>query len=57
LIVRVNNVPNLRVDVFVELPLCEAVRVFGLELLAPAGITTLPVFCPVSLIVDELEAL
>ena len=45
------NAPKVRVEVFVP-PVCEAVSVFGLELLAFAAITTLPEFCPVSVMVD-----
>jgi hypothetical protein len=49
--------PTVNVEVPTELPLCPAVRVLGLELVAPAAIVTVPAFCPDSVIVAELVAL
>jgi hypothetical protein len=37
----------------VVLRVCEAVSEFGDELEAPAAIVTLPLFCPVSVIVED----
>jgi hypothetical protein len=45
--------PNVRVEVCVVEPLCDAVRVVGPELEDPAVIVAVPVFLPVSAISES----